>query len=698
MNFRAAQVNFSRGVIAPHLYGRFDVDAWQSGLKNAKNVMVLKYGGVCKRPGMQLVAEVIDATADNRLMSFQFSLTQGYALEWGDGYMSPCADGGRVLDAGIPYQTTSPYSAAELAELDYEQTTDTIYLAHIDHAPSKLLRYSNTNWAVVAVTFGPTISAPAGLAVSASTPNTDADNSGAAYFPLSQTYVVTAVDDDKAMESRASSSVTVTNDLSLKRNKNSLSWSAVTGASRYNVYKAEESQFYGYIGTTESLTFTDNNIGPALDRAPPQAYNPFPGAGDYPSSVTLSQQRSIWGRSSNVPHGVWGSRTGQLESMDRSRPLRADDSFAFAIAGGKVNAVNHMVTTSALVALTSDAIHTVDGDGQGGAIVANSAPVVRRQNGRSASRLKPLVVDNVIFYTPAAGSAVRTLGYDFSVDGLKTNDVTIFSPHFFEQHSIVSWCYSQEPRSMIWAAREDGKLLCFTWEQEQNVWGWTECETDGLVKSVCTVFENGEDRVYLIVERVLNGVTRRFVERFASHWWTDIADCCFLDSSISASFETPQSTFTGLDHLEGCTITGLVDGVVVRDLVVVDGSVTLPSGVPAASKVSFGLPYTLAVETLPYRANQPGTGINVGRSSNVGQIVITVRDSRQFKAGIDSTHLFPVKSRTSEAYSSPDNLMNGDYIVNADNSVRDYSSVYLYQDAPLPFTLLGVAYDPIQNG
>lgn len=698
MNFRTAQVNFSRGAIAPHLYGRFDVDAWQSGLKNAKNVMVLKYGGVCKRPGMQFVAEVIDATADNMLMSFQFSLTQGYALEWGDGYVSPCADGGRVLDAGLPYSAVSPYSASELAELDYEQTTDTVYLAHINHPPSKLLRYSNTNWTVATVTFGPTLAAPTGLSVTASTPNTDADNAGAAYFPLGQTYVVTAVNDDTGVESRASASDSVTNDLTLKRNYNSLSWSAVTGASRYNIYKAEESQFYGYIGTTESLTFTDNNIGPALDRAPPQAYNPFPGAGDYPSSVTLSQQRSIWGRTSNVPHGVWGSRTGQLESMDRSRPLRADDSFSFAIAGGKVNAVNHMVTTSALVALTSDAIHTVDGDGSGGAIVANSAPVVRRQNGRSASRLKPLVVDNVIFYTPAAGSAVRTLGYDFSVDGLKTNDVTIFSPHFFEQHSIVSWCYSQEPRSMIWAVREDGKLLCFTWEQEQNVWGWTECETDGLVKSVCTVFEDGEDRVYLIVERVLNGVTKRFVERFASHWWATIEDTCFLDCSISASFGSPQSTFTGLDHLEGCTISALADGVFVRNLVVSGGSVTLPSTVPAARKVAFGLPYELVVETLPYRANQPGSGINVGRTSNVGQIVLTVRDSRQFKAGIDADHIFQVKSRTSEAYATPDDVMNGDYIVNADNSVRDYSSVYVYQDAPLPFTLLGVAYDPIQNG
>jgi len=699
VNFRTAQVNFSRGEIAPHLYGRFDVDAWQSGLKRARNVFVLKYGGVAKRPGMQLVAEVIDPAHDTRLIPFQFSLTQAYALEWGENYMSPCADGGRVTSGGLPYSCATPYAGSELAELAYEQTTDTVYLAHLDHPPSKLLRASHTSWSVATVTFGPTLAAPTGLAGVASTPNTDAPNSGAAYFPLDQSYVVTAVNDDTGEESQGSNVVTVTNDLTLKRNYNSLSWSAVTGASRYCVYKADQTQFYGYIGTTEALTFTDNNIGPALDRAPPQAFNPFPGAGDYPSSVTLSQQRSIWGRTSNVPHGVWGSRSGRLENMDRSRPLRADDSFSFAINGAHVNAVNHLVTTTSLIALTSDAIFNIDGDGNGGAIAANSAPSVSRQNGRAASRLKPLIVDNVIFYTPSAGASVRSIGYDFAINGLKTNDVTIFSPHFFEGHTIVSWCYAQEPKSLIWAVRDDGVLLCFTWEQEQNVWGWCECETDGLVKSVCSIYEDGEDRVYLIVERVIAGVTKRFVERMASHWWGDIADTCYLDCSIHAEFGSAQSTFTGLDHLEGRTdIAGLCDGVVVTGLTVTGGSVTLPADVPPAKKVSFGIPYTASIQTLPYRVTMQGSGVNVGRSHNVAQIVLTVKDTRQVMAGIDADHLFPVKSRTDEAYGSPDALMNGDYIVNADNKVSDTATVYVETTAPLPMTVLGVAYEPIVNG
>jgi len=101
VTFRTAQPNFSRGEIAPDLYGRFDADMYAAGVKKARNVLILKYGGLTKRPGTQLVAEVIDPSEPTRLVPFQFSLTQTYALEMGQGYMSPCAFGGRLLETEL---------------------------------------------------------------------------------------------------------------------------------------------------------------------------------------------------------------------------------------------------------------------------------------------------------------------------------------------------------------------------------------------------------------------------------------------------------------------------------------------------------------------------------------------------------------------------------------------------------------------
>ena len=596
------------------------------------------------------------------------------------------------------YQVGSPYNGVELPEISFTQTADTMYLAHIDHAPWKLVRSGHTDWSFITVSFGPALAAPAGCFATPTTPNVDDENNGANYFPQPASYCVTAVNAD-GLESRASSAASVTNDLSLKRNYNTVTWSAVLGADRYKVYKADNSQFFGYIGTTDELTFRDDNIGPGLDQAPPEAYNPFTGANEYPSTVALFEQRSLWGRSRNAPNAVWGSRSAELENMDRSQPQREDDSLSFTIIAGRVNSINQLVSTTGLLALSSDSIFTIDGDGQGGILVGNSPPSPKRQIGRGASRLPAIVVDNVVFYAPSVGASIRTIQYSFEYDGQKSNDVSIFSPHFFEGHDVVAWCYAQEPRSLIWAVRSDGALLCFTWEQEQGVWGWTLCHTDGKFLDCISISEDGEDRVYFLVDRVVGGLTRRFVERLAPHLWDDVAEAVYVDSSISGEFDTPRSEVAGLWHLEGRTdISGLVDGVTVHNLTVQNGRVTLPPNKPTGKKFVFGIPYTADIDLLPIRANLPGGGFNTGRRQQTGDLNLILRDSRSVYAGISEQHLFLVKSRESEAYNSPDALMNGDdYVVSTDGKAWNEITCWVKSKDPLPLTLLGVSRDMIVN-
>lgn len=97
MGYRLAQPNFSKGEIAPALWGRFDVEAYATAVRTGRNVYVLKYGGLEKRPGTRFVAEVLDATHPVRLVPFQFSIEQAYALEMGQGYARVAAKGGLVL-------------------------------------------------------------------------------------------------------------------------------------------------------------------------------------------------------------------------------------------------------------------------------------------------------------------------------------------------------------------------------------------------------------------------------------------------------------------------------------------------------------------------------------------------------------------------------------------------------------------------
>ncbi|ALC13833.1 hypothetical protein [Sphingopyxis sp. 113P3] len=148
--FRAGQPNFSRGVLSEHLHGRFDVDAYSAGLKQGTNVIILKYGGVTKRPGTRLVAEVMDGSEPTRIIPFQFSLTQTYALEMGQGYMAPCAYGGRVLEEELAITNITNAANAQITAAFHEyEVGQQVYLAGIAGTLGDFL--NNRFWSVASV-------------------------------------------------------------------------------------------------------------------------------------------------------------------------------------------------------------------------------------------------------------------------------------------------------------------------------------------------------------------------------------------------------------------------------------------------------------------------------------------------------------------------------------------------------------------
>jgi hypothetical protein len=105
MAYRAALLNFSKGVISPELEARFDLSAYQA-------VKIKRTGGVSKRMGTRFVAEALSSTA--RLFAFQFNDEQGYALEFGQAYMRPLALGGAVLEDGLKITAITKATNAQI--------------------------------------------------------------------------------------------------------------------------------------------------------------------------------------------------------------------------------------------------------------------------------------------------------------------------------------------------------------------------------------------------------------------------------------------------------------------------------------------------------------------------------------------------------------------------------------------------------
>ncbi|MGQ4827730.1 hypothetical protein, partial [Enterococcus faecalis] len=80
---------------------------------------------------------------------------------------------------------------------------------------------------------------------------------------------------------------------------------------------------------------------------------------------------------------------------------------------------------------------------------------------------------------------------------------------------------------------------------------------------------------------------------------------------------------------------------------------------------------------------------------NPARAVLTLSQTGAMTAGIGGGSQFPVRPRPQD---DPGALLDGNYIVAMDNAVRDECTVWLRQTAPMPFTLLGVAVDPVIGG
>jgi hypothetical protein len=91
--------SFAGGVITPEMFGRLDLVKFQTGLALARNFWTLPHGPVQNRPGTEYVLEVKDSTRKTRVIRFEFSTEQAYALEFGHLYMRVHTAGATLLDS-----------------------------------------------------------------------------------------------------------------------------------------------------------------------------------------------------------------------------------------------------------------------------------------------------------------------------------------------------------------------------------------------------------------------------------------------------------------------------------------------------------------------------------------------------------------------------------------------------------------------
>ena len=586
-NIRTLQRSFSGGEISPEMFGRNDDAKYQSGLARCRNFITKPQGPAENRAGFQFVRAVKDSSKKTRLIPFTYSTTQTMVIEVGAGYFRFHTQGATLLDSGVPYEISNPYAEADLLDLHYVQSADVMTIVHPNYAPRELRRLGALNWQLTTISFSAPVSAPTGVSA---TPNV-VDTT------YTYSYVVTAVSVDGFSESVASSAATCTNNLFTTGNSNYLAWSAVTGASRYNVYKMQGGM-YGYIGQTTGLSIVDDNISPDLGKTPPIYETVFNTSGEYPAAVSYFEQRRCFAGTTNKPQNIWMTRSGTESAMSYSLPIRDDDRIAFRVAAREANTIRHIVPLTQLLLLTSSAewrVTSLNSD----AITPNTISV-RPQSYVGASNVQPVIINNSLIYGAARGGHVRELAYNWQASGFITGDLSLRAPHLFDTFDIVDMAYAKAPQPMVWFVSTSGRLLGLTYVPEQQVGAWHWHDTDGVFESCTVVAEGGEDALYCVIRRTINGASVRYVERMASRQFSDQADAFFVDCGATYS-GVPADVISGLGHLEGKTVSILADGAVHPQRVVTGGSITLDI---EASTVQIGLPIEADLRTRPVQERE----------------------------------------------------------------------------------------------
>lgn len=150
------QRSFTGGEWGPSLAARVDLAKYGTALKHCENFVVQSFGGISTRPGTRFLAEAKDSTKPVRLIPFQFSVEQGYILEFGDQTMRVYKDGALVLSdtssiANWAVSTAYNVGYFAMGTLDSSQTSMWTlgasyqigdYVNYVIYIPAPLIIYS----------------------------------------------------------------------------------------------------------------------------------------------------------------------------------------------------------------------------------------------------------------------------------------------------------------------------------------------------------------------------------------------------------------------------------------------------------------------------------------------------------------------------------------------------------------------------
>ena len=415
------------------------------------------------------------------------------------------------------------------------------------------------------------------------------------------------------------------------------------------------------------------------------AFSPWSKSKGFPACVGFFEDRLVFAGSRKYPQTFWTSKTGDYYNFGTSVPSVDDDAITTTLNGGQMNGIKAMVAFGELILLTAGGEYKISG---GGKALSPTNVMSQAQEYRGVSDVIPVTVGSRIIFIQQQSSIVRDLAYSYEADKYTGDDLNLLANHLFTNHKIVGMTYQQNPDSVIWCVRDDGILLGMTYIKEQDIYAWHRHSIKGgRFINICCIPEGQSDALYAVIERKGKYET----VRLQSGNDNDVAtEQFFVDDGITIRSEGIKEV-TGLDWLEGESVTILADGNVLPAQEITGGKVTIASEKsPGFSVVHIGIPIESEIRTLPIEFNAQD-GAYLSRRKRVSSINILFKNSRGGYFGVDEEKLDEIKWRSNEQLGAPIELFTGKKKVSVPAATwSDIQQVRIKQDDPLPMTVLAL--------
>jgi hypothetical protein len=283
-------------------------------------------------------------------------------------------------------------------------------------------------------------------------------------------------------------------------------------------------------------------------------------------------------------------------------------------------------------------------------------------------------------YRVLAISSAQDINATYSVEDLSQLVPDLGAP------GIELVVVQRQPDTRVHAMRSDGKVAVMVYDKNEDVKCWILVETDGRVEDMLVMpGADGEDNVYYLVRRTIEGVSQWYFEK-----WAREDECIGGDEcKLADSFVVYDGS--NLTHLEGEDVVGWFEGVAYDAVEVVGG---VADGMPVGAIVGLAYDATYKSTKLAYLA-QPGENALASRKrANSLALVLADVHARGIKysavsfADADMDDLPAIEANAEvdedtvhEEYNYEAFSLPGEWGVD--------TRLYLKASAPRPCTLLG---------